>query len=262
MEMALTDFLVQQVDVFLLIFMRVSGIFVVAPIFGNESVPITARIGAVTMISFVLFPMVSETALVHADHWLLFVYYGMVELFIGISIGFVGAVYFSMIILAGTVMDRQTGFMRANAFDPLSEGEVPILGSFYNILFVLLFLGINGHHMFIRALFDSYETIPIGYTLHLTDDLIRVLIIAFRDIMILAFILCTPIAVTSLITNVLLGIFAKTMPQINVFIVGMPLRIITGLLTIWVTLHAILPFSEHFFDRMFRAIYQMMRTFA
>lgn len=252
------NMILQHVDIFLLVFMRVSGIFVIAPIFGNENIPMTARIGLVGIISLLLVPLVGGTAMIAADQWLTFVYYALQELLIGISIGFVGAIYFSVSFLAGTLLDRQTGLALANAIDPMTDTEIPILGSFYNVLFIFLFLSINGHHIFIRALTDSYAMLPIGHTVILSDDIVRLMISFFRDLMVLAFILSTPVVVTSFLANVVLGIFAKTMPQINVFVVGMPLRIIVGMLTIWVTMQALIPFSEGFFDRIFQGIYQMI----
>ena len=259
MELSMIDILLQRVDLFLLIFMRVTGIFLIAPIYSNENAPIPSRIGLVALISLLLLPIVGSTAIISADQWSTFTYYAVQEILIGLSIGFVGAIYFSVSTLAGTLLDRQTGLALANAIDPLTDTEVPMLGNFYNILFLFLFLGVNGHHIFIRALTDSYELLPIGYTISMTDDLLRLMIVYFRDIMILAFILSTPVVVTSFLANVVLGIFAKTMPQINVFVVGMPLRIVIGMLTIWITMQALLPFSEGFFDRIFLGIYQMIR---
>jgi flagellar biosynthesis protein FliR len=239
--------------------MRVSGIFVISPIFGNENMPMTTRVGFVTLISLILLPVVGGTAMIEVTSMGIFVYYAVQELMIGIAIGFAGAVYFSVSFLAGTMLDRQTGLALANAVDPLSDSEIPILGSFYNILFVFLFLSINGHHMFIRALSDSYQLLPVGHTIVLSDETLLLVISYFRDLMILAFILSAPVVVTSFLANVVLGIFAKTMPQINVFVVGMPLRIVVGMLTIWVTVQAVIPFSEGLFDRMFKGIYQLMR---
>ncbi|SMP47341.1 flagellar biosynthetic protein FliR [Anoxynatronum buryatiense] len=259
MEQNTIDFLLQSVDLFLLVFMRVSGIFVSAPIFSNENTPMVARIGMAGMISFILMPLVEGTAVVHSGNLILFAGQSIQELLVGILIGFVGAVYFSLTSLAGTLLDRQTGFAMVNAIDPLSDTEMPIFGSFYNILFVFIFLSINGHHIFIRALNDSYHQIPIGHVIILSDDLVRGMITFFRDMTVMAFLLSLPVVVTSFLANVVLGIFAKTMPQINVFVVGMPLRIVVGMLTIWVTLQALLPFSESFFDRMFQGIYQMIQ---
>lgn len=253
------ELLLQRIDLFLLVFMRVTGIFLIAPILSNENAPIPSRIGMVTMISLLLLPIVGNGSPVVADEWLVFTYYAIQELLIGLSIGFVGVIYFSVSTVAGTLLDLQTGLALANAIDPLTDTEVPMLGNFYNIMFLFLFLGINGHHIFIRALTDSYEMLPIGHSISLSDDVLNVMIVYFRDIMILSFILSAPVVVTSFLANVVLGIFAKTMPQMNVFVVGMPLRIAVGMLTIWVTLKALIPFSEGFFDRIFLGIYQMIR---
>lgn len=262
MEVDLISFFLGQIDLFLLVLMRVSGIFVIAPVYSNENVPMITRIGLVGLISLMLIPVVAGTAMITADQWMVFLFYAIQELLIGMAIGFVGAIYFSLSFLAGTLLDRQTGLALANAIDPLTDTEIPMLGNFYNILFLFLFFSINGHHMFIRALTDSYTLLPIGHSLVMTDDLIRLLVTLFRELMILSFILSTPVIVTSFLANVLLGIFAKTMPQINVFVVGMPLRIAVGMLTIWITLQALIPFSEGFFDRIFQGVYQMIRVLA
>jgi len=249
----------QQIDTYLLILMRVSGIFVIAPFWGNENLAMRARIGAVAMISFILLPMVGGTATIAATQWTSFAYHAVQELLIGVSIGFVGTIYFSMIYLVGTVVDRQTGFMLVQAIDPLSDTEVPMYGTFYNVIFIFLFLSINGHHMLLRGLVDSYELLPVGAMLHMSEDLVRFMIEQYRNVMILAFVLGSPVIIVSLLTNALLGIFAKTMPQINVFVVGMPLRIAGGMLTVWITLRAVVPFSERFFDRMFQSMYQWIQ---
>ncbi|RQD67770.1 MAG: flagellar type III secretion system protein FliR [Tindallia sp. MSAO_Bac2] len=260
--MTIIEFLLTQVDVYLLILVRVTGLFAVVPVLGNENIPMMARIGTSVMTSFILLPLVGETTVVAMDSFALFAYYIIQELLIGLAIGFVGTVYFAMFFLAGTIMDRQTGFALANVIDPLTDMEVPIFGNFYNILFILLFLGINGHHMFIRAIYDSYDFLPIGHALTIDLNLVELMIGFFRDITVLAFILSAPVMMTAFLANVVLGIFAKTMPQINVFVVGMPLRIIVGLLTIWITLQTILPFSEGFFERIFHGIYNFMRILA
>lgn len=257
--MSIVDFILLNVELFLLILVRVTGLFSIAPVLGNENVPMITRLGLSVMISFIMLPLMHTTQSTVLDSFPLYTYFILQEFAVGIAIGFIGTVYFAMFFLAGTVMDRQTGFALANVIDPLTDMEVPIFGNFYNILFMLLFLGINGHHIFIRALYDSYKFIPIGHTISMNLNFVEFVISLFRDITILAFILSAPIMVTAFLANVMLGIFAKTMPQINVFVVGMPLRIIVGLLTVWITLQTVLPFSEGFFDRIFRGVYNFMR---
>lgn len=260
--MMILDFLLTQIDTFLLILVRVTGFFAIMPVMGNENIPMMARIGASVMISFILLPLVGGSSLVAFENLVLFAYYVIQELLIGLAIGFIGSVYFAMFFLAGTIMDRQTGFALANVIDPLTDMEVPIFGNFYNIIFILLFLGINGHHMFIRAIYDSYQFLPIGHRLTIDLNVVEFMVVIFRNITVLAFVISAPVMMTAFLANVVLGIFAKTMPQINVFVVGMPLRIIVGLLTIWITLQAIIPFSESFFEQIFYGIYNFMRILA
>ncbi|SDY91339.1 flagellar biosynthetic protein FliR [Tindallia californiensis] len=257
--MSIVEFILLNVELFLLILVRVAGLFSIAPVLGNENVPMITRLGLSVMISFIMLPLMHTIQPTVLNNFPLYTYFVVQEFAVGIAIGFVGTVYFAMFFLAGTIMDRQTGFALANVIDPLTDMEVPIFGNFYNILFMLLFLGINGHHVFIKALHDSYQYIPIGHTISINLNFVEFAIGLFRDITLLAFVLSAPIMMTAFLANVMLGIFAKTMPQINVFVVGMPLRIIVGLLTVWITLQTVLPFSERFFDRIFRGVYNFMR---
>lgn len=254
----LLDNLVYSVSVFIIIIFRITGIFVAAPFFSHSRIPIMVKIGFSILIAAILAPGLIPAASLNINNYSQLAFYGASEFIIGIIIGFVGFIYFTTLYLAGTIIDTQIGFGMVNVMDPQTNSQVPIIGSFYNIMFILIFIAVNGHHFFIRILIHSYRLLPIGRGIAFNEDLISHITLIMTEIFIFAVKLGAPVLATILIANVLLGILARTMPQMNVFIVGMPLKIGVGLMTTLITLQYIVPFSENLFDRMFNSILRVL----
>ena len=179
-----------------------------------------------------------------------------------IIIGFICFLYFNALYLAGSVIDTQIGFGMVNVLDPQINSQIPIMGNFYNLLITLIFLAVNGHHLIIRGLVYSFELLPIGFTYTLGEDFIIKVIAIMTETFVLAFRFSAPILAIIFLTNVLLGILARTMPQMNVFIVGLPLKLIVGIVTAIITLQFLMPFSEKLFDKMFGALFEIIQILA
>ncbi|AOY77303.1 flagellar biosynthetic protein FliR [Clostridium formicaceticum] len=248
------DLLLLNIDLLLLILIRVTGIFVIAPVFGRNNLPMTMKVGISLLMAFILLPILSTSASIHYSNFIELAIYSVNEFLIGIIIGFIGFLYFSTLYLAGTIIDTQMGFSMVNVLDPQTNTQMPIMGNYYNILFTLLFLLFDGHHFLIRALVYSYDMLPVGVAFTIGEEGIYGLTLILMEVFILAFRFSAPVLATIFLANVLLGILARTMPQMNVFIVGMPLKVMVGLLTVLITLQFIVPFSERLFDSMFHSL--------
>lgn len=244
--------------IFMLIAVRITGIFVAAPVFARSNLPALMKIGLSITISFILLPLMQDTSIV-ADSFLSLTVYSIIEFLIGILIGFIAFIYFTSIYLAGTIIDTQIGFGMVNVFDPQTNSQVPVMGSFYNNIISLLFIVMNGHHLLVRALVDSYKILPIGFSLNMDIEVVNLMTNIFVDIFILAAKFSAPVLIVIFLANVLLGILARTMPQMNVFIVGIPLKILVGVITVIISLQYLLPFAERLFDRMFVIIFEMLK---
>lgn len=244
--------------IFMLIAVRITGIFVAAPVFARSNLPALMKIGLSITISFILLPLMQDTSIV-ADSFLSLTVYSITEFLIGILIGFIAFIYFTSIYLAGTIIDTQIGFGMVNVFDPQTNSQVPVMGSFYNNIISLLFIVMNGHHLLVRALVDSYKILPIGFSLNMDIEAVNLMTNIFVDIFILAAKFSAPVLIVIFLANVLLGILARTMPQMNVFIVGIPLKILVGVITVIISLQYLLPFAERLFDRMFVIIFEMLK---
>jgi flagellar biosynthesis protein FliR len=222
-------------DVFILVLVRMTGLFVTAPIFGRRNVPVYLKIGFSFFLAMILVNTLTVPKPEYFNNIYDFALLVLKEFLVGVTIGYVSFLVFSAIYLAGQLIDMQTGFSMVSVLDPMSNIQVPVTSNFYFIISMLIFLSINGHHLLIQALFKSYNMIPLGnasFNQNLMSDIIRV----FGDIFIIGFKISAPIIAAILITDVALGVISRTMPQLNVFVVGMPLKIILGVLIIYLSI--------------------------
>ncbi len=233
--MILTEgILVNGIEVFLLIFIRMVGLFVIAPIFSRANVPTYLKIGFSFMLALILVNTISNQNIVINN---IYEFTALVfrEFIVGITLGYVSYTIFTAIYVAGELIDMQIGFGVVNVIDPVSNIQVSITSTFYFIVCMLIFLLSNGHHILIRALFSSYQYVPLGQAMFGRGLQERILEV-FGGVFIIAFKVAAPILAAVLITDVALGVLSKTVPQLNVFMVGMPLKILLGLAVMFVTM--------------------------
>lgn len=223
-----------SIEVFILIFIRMTGLFVIAPIFSRTNIPRHLKIGFSFMLALILVNTISNQNIIISN---IYEFAALVirEFVVGITLGYVSYTIFTAIYVAGELIDMQIGFGVVNVIDPISNIQVSITSTFYFILCMLIFLLCNGHHVLIRALFSSYEYIPLGQAVFGAGLQSRVLEV-FGGIFLIAFKIAAPILAAILITDVALGVISKTVPQLNVFVVGMPLKIFLGLAVLVLTM--------------------------
>jgi flagellar biosynthetic protein FliR len=245
------DLLQNHAAVFLLMMTRISGMFLIAPFYGSQNIPIYFRAGACFAISLVMFPVIDQNYPIEAP-MSLFAYSLSVlsEMFVGWLIGFVCYVCLQCVTMAGKIMDMQVGFAVVNEMDPTSGQQNPLIGTFLYYLTMIVFLVTNGHHMLLTALIRSFDAIPmvgIHYDAAITD-----LIIDFTaNIFLTGVQIAMPITFAILLRNVSLGILARTMPQMNIFVVGIPMQIVIGTFTLAI----VIPFYILFLDVLFNEMY-------
>jgi len=177
------------------------------------------------------------------------------ELCVGWLIGFVAYVTFSAIHFAGKVMDMQVGFAMVNVMDPTSGQQIPLIGSFLYNLAIIVFLVVNGHHMLIAALFESFQSVPV-LGVSPSPNLAGFVVNLVNGVFVTGMKLAMPVTFSILLTNVGLGILARTMPQLNIFVVGLPLQIVIGVFV----LSILMPFYVLFLDVLFNETYAQITT--
>ncbi len=229
------DLFLAGFDAFLFIFVRMTGLFVIAPIFGRASIPVYFKVGFSLLMSLIL---VNTISLPSPEYYESIYQVAMIvikEFVVGITIGMIPYLVFTAIYVAGEITDMQIGFGISNVIDPISNIQVPLTSNLYYMMAMLIFLGVNGHHWLIKALFDSYTTVPLG-TAVFGPGIMNNVMTMMGSIFFIGFKIAAPIIAAILITDVALGTISRMVPQLNVFVVGMPLKIIVGVIVMMVTI--------------------------
>ncbi|VBB08080.1 type iii secretion system inner membrane r protein [Lucifera butyrica] len=250
-----------QVGLFLLIFARVSGIFSTAPIFGSRNVPAYLKAGMSLLFSFLLLPLVRPPAQPIPDVLFAYVIAVVEEFLLGLIFGFASSLVFQAVQAAGTLLDMQIGFGMVNVIDPQSSQQLPLLGNFKYILALLVFLAINGHHVLITALFSSFKLIPpleTVFRVSMSDQIVDMV----GEFFVIAVKISLPVLAAVYLTDVALGILARTMPQMNIFVVGIPVKIAVGLFVLSLAIPFYVVFLEVVFNGMYRDVYHLLAVFA
>ncbi|MBR1647162.1 MAG: flagellar biosynthetic protein FliR [Selenomonadaceae bacterium] len=250
-ELDLYDILQGQVAAFLLVLTRTSGIFFISPFFGSMNVSNRLRAGAAVIFAMILFPVVVKESVIQApDTLLLFAFTVAKEIFIGWLIGLVAYMTLVAVNMAGKIMDMQVGFAVVNMMDPTTMQQSGLIGTFLYNLTIIYFLITNGHHVIISALAESFRLVPLNAMIwnqslpELINDLTAGIFLNGMKI-------AMPVTFAILLTNVGLGILARTMPQMNIFVVGIPMQLMIGTSMI----SMVLPFYILFLDVIFNEMY-------
>lgn len=246
-------------EYFILVFARLASMIAFSPILGSGTVPVTVKTGFSFLLSIIVFPIVSRSFPVLPESTAAFWILVGREVMIGILIGVVGNLMFSAVQLSGQIFGMQVGFGIVNVIDPMSDEQISILGQFEFIIAILLFLSINGHHVLIRIIAESYQIIPMDAFVF-SENLGYSMIGWLSKMFIIAFKIGMPIIFTLLLVSVSMGLLARTVPQMNVFIVGLPIQIFVGLFVMGASLALMTYLLRGYFDMMFHDMYFMLKT--
>lgn len=222
-------------ETFLLLFARITGLFLSAPIFGSRQIP--GRIKALIIVTLAaslayFVPIQYSTLILNPVHFLAAI---VVEIFIGYTIGFIIYIFFGAIQLSGQLMDMQMGFGIVNVVDPQTGTQIPLLGNLTQTLALLIYLAVDGHHYLLQAIAQSYKFVPVlGF--HIDASFTKLLVEITVYMFIIAVKIAAPIVIAVLTTDIAMGFIARTVPQMNVFIVGLPLKILVGLVALFLML--------------------------
>jgi flagellar biosynthesis protein FliR len=252
-----------QLQAFLLIFARIATMIALLPLFGSQQIPLTLKAGLAFFLSVILFPAVTHSALPAAAATTgLFAFMFIKELFVGIVIGFVASLIFTVVQFAGYLVDVLTGFSFVELVDPFSDTSVSIFGQFNVLVFTIFFFALNGHYFLLLAIQKSFIVIPLLGVHFAEGPLMKVIVKAVGDVFILGFKFSAPLFVTLFLTQVALAVVARTVPQINVFFVGIPLNIIIAFSVAIIALPGLGVMFKKMVDLMMQDIWRLLYIMA
>ena len=248
-----------DLELFLLIFVRVASFVYIAPFFSMSNTPLRVRVGLAFFISVLLYQTGPEQEAAY-DTLTGYTIIVMKEAVTGFLIGFGANLCTAVVSFAGQIADMEMGLSMASLFDPATKQQTTITGVYYNYM-VLLLLMISGMHRYLlKALAETYELIPINGAVFHDDALLQALITFMGDYIIVGFRICLPIFAVMIILNAVLGILAKVSPQLNMFAVGIQLKVLVGFCVLFVTT-AMLPDAAGFiYEQMKRMVVSFVRV--
>ncbi len=209
---------------FILIFFRVASILWLLPIFSARSISVPFKASVSILIAFLMLDLVSMPDITFNDP-----YYMMLlvlkEIFIGVTIGFTVRLLFTTVQVAGEMIALQAGFGFARFMDPYTNNQVSELTQILNILTLMVFFAIDAHHTILKGLFASFRDLPLAGA-SLKGPLVDYLITITGKVFSVGFKIGAPLIITLFLVELSLGILSRMIPQINVFVEGMPFKIL------------------------------------
>ncbi len=222
-----------QLQTIILIFIRVTSFIVVSPGFSIKGLPSVAKIAlsmGITLAAYSAVPVMEQEA-----GTVLFAVLVIKEVLLGIALGFITKLFFTAVEIAGNFVDFQVGFSMGAVYDPSMGINVSYYGKIYYWLSMCVFYLTNLHHVVIKSLVKSFESVPISST-DLGDFGVEGMMKLLGIIFELAFNIAVPMMIVALLTEVILGLISRSVPQINVLILGMPLKIVASFVMMLVLL--------------------------
>jgi len=248
-----------QLQMFFLVFLRVIAIVMTVPVFSSKNIPLLFKVGLGFSITVLLIPLLKTTQLSLFPDVIPFGIGVVSELVLGFIIGLSVQLVFAGIQLAGQLAGFQMGFSIVNVMDPLTSAQVSIVAQLKNLIAMLIFLAINAHHWFLRSLVESFQLVP-PFGFHYSVSLMEYLMRLGGNMFVIAIKVGAPVMVALLLTSVALGLVARTVPQMNIFIVAFPLKIVIGLLFLAFSLPYLISFLKELFGGLGNDIFMLLKT--
>jgi flagellar biosynthetic protein FliR len=243
---------------FFFVLVRVAAILFVVPFFESRNVPVMVKVGLAVSVSWLLLPQINVTPPSLDTSPISFAIGISVEVAIGLIIGLMVQLLFAGVQLAGQMAGFQMGLAIANVVDPASSLQIPLLSQFLNLFAFMIFLSLNIHYFFIKALVNGFEILPF-WSARFDGNLYELIMTTTANAFVIAVQIGAPVMVALLMTSVALGLIARTVPQMQIFIVAMPVKIILGLLFLGFSLPYCMSFLNKAFINLGNAIQGLMQ---
>lgn len=240
----------EDLEFFLLVFVRISCFVFSAPFFSTSNTPRRVKAGLSIFIAFLLYQVITPHTVPEYNTVLGYSTLILKEAAAGVLLGLGANICNSIVQFAGKIADMDIGLSMMQLMDPINNTSSGFMGTFYQYTVVLIMLITNFHHYLIRALVETYTLIPIGTAHFSSEKLLTTLIQFMGDYVIISFRICLPIVASMLLLNCILGILAKTAPQVNMFSVGIQIKILLGLCILLITIGVLPNASEYIFKEM------------
>ena len=253
--------ILENADYFILLVFRVGGLVFSSPIFGRVNIPAIVKIGLISTIGYLFFTVFPQTTPIYYTTLISFALVCAMELLLGIALAFVTNVFFAVTAFtSGQLIDMQIGYGIVNVYDIQNNTQAPMMGNVLNIMLVLVFFAVDGHLRLIDMIYMTIERMPIG-TLIISPVVGIVAAEVFMRAFTLGIMIALPIMASGLTLEIAFGTLMRAVPQIHMFVIGIPMKMMIGMIIFTFTLPVYANFSSIVFDSLWDGMEKMFAGF-
>lgn len=243
----------------ILITIRIFTFFIVVPVFFPSGTPNAVKVGLTLIMAYMLIPGIDYSTVNAINNNLPFFINVMNEVVAGLTLGFIVNLCFTTVRIAGNIIDLQIGFTMMTIFDPTSNSNSTLMEHLLYWFSIIVFFIVDGHHMLIKALMESFNVIKLG-NFFLSQGSIELILKVFVEYFGIALKIAIPIVLIIFITDLTMGLIARTVPQLNIMILGLPIKLLVGLTAFAFALPIFLKVIENSFQEIPDAIKGFYKT--
>ncbi|MFW8051981.1 flagellar biosynthetic protein FliR [Vagococcus fluvialis] len=244
---------------YILVFARISSFMVSVPGFSIKQAPIILKVALSFFISVIVYSMIPD--LIVVPNLIVFTFLVIKEILVGIALGFVVQLIFSAVEMAGQLIDFQVGFSMGAAYDPTVGIQASNYGRLYYWLALMLFFLSDMHHIILKNLISSFDMLPLTEA-SLGGNTVEGIVRLFVEMFQVSFMLAAPVVLVALVTDCVLGIVSRSVPQINVLMLGMPMKILISFFFILLFLPNFMQLVNNIFPEIDRYMKEFVESLA
>ena len=238
-----------DLEYFLLVLVRITCFIYVAPFFSMSNTPRTVRIGFSIFLSYLIYMGIDRNEVVY-NTLLGYAVIVLKEALTGFLIGWGAQICTTVTSLAGSIADMEIGISMVSLMDPATQQQATFTGVFYQYIFTLLLMITGMYQYLLGALIDSFTLIPVNGAIFRTASLLESIVTFMGNYLAMGFRIILPIFCTMILLNCILGVLAKVSPQLNMFAVGMQLKVLVGLGILFLTVRMLPSAADYVFEGM------------
>lgn len=250
--------LVENLGAYILVFCRMGSMLFFNPLLARKNVLSSVKIALALGLTLVITPTL-DTSQMEAFEGLVFLFAMLKEFLVGFAAGLVFQIFYYMLFAAGDIIDMGFGLSMAQAFDPGTSIQTSVSGKLFELLFVLYFFATDSHLTFIRITASSYDIVSMG-AVTFGEDVATFISTMFVSAFALIIKLCAPFMVATFVLEVALGVLMKLSPQINIFSIHFPIKILLGVLLLFAFSTPVANFTENYIGILNDNIYNLFKT--
>lgn len=254
------QFMIDNISIYVLVFVRVAGIFLLNPIISKSNIPAMVR----TALSLCIAVLITPAIPIPADFepgTFDFLLNFMKEIAVGFLLGYVFNIFYYMLMTAGDILDTNMGFGMAKVFDPATQIQSSVISQYFHILLILLFFSADCHLNLIDVTIASFDIVPIGFEGFDLKSAASFAIDLFANVFALAMKIAIPFMAAELILEISMGILMKLIPQIHVFVINFQLKILLAIALLFVLSGPIATFIDNYIIMLFDELKNALVSF-